>query len=323
VLEGLAALSRKRWIYVLAGVLVTIAVIAPELGGADAGATTVPTSTTSPWAGAPVRSTTTAPGPTSAPPTVTASSVGPTVEPATPTTVPPTAVPSTTVPSTTVPPTTVPPTTVPTTATTTSTTVATTPSTSRSILADTSAPPAPTIPALPVPTSASVRTAGTGTDSGTDAVVVETAMPGEDPNPGELYPGRPDIRPKDRERSAGLDASPARFSGWSAWIARQTVETTAPDGRTGRWLKITVRLVNRDTGPQTLGERRWVLLGPDGINRVTEYATPTFVNGSSVIGGGEAWGELWFPAPATGGSWLSFRPDQASDRGVWAVDGTA
>jgi hypothetical protein len=173
---------------------------------------------------------------------------------------------------------------------------------------------------VPPPITAPPLPAAVPRGDAASAGTVETAMAGEDPNPGERFPGRPDIRPKDRERDIGLQSGPARFSGWSAWIAAVGLESSAPDGHAGRWVKVTVRLVNRDDGAQALGDRRWVLLGTDGINRQTEFATPSFVSQTAVIGGGEAWGELWFPAPPDGRAWLSFRPDQASDRGVWAVD---
>ncbi len=241
MLDALVALSRRRWIYVVAAVLVTVAVVGPALvggGGGDARARSGPP-TTSAFAGDPVRSTTVAPS-----------------------TVPPTSTPD----------------------------------------APTSTPAAPTtVPAT------------------TTVAVPETKRSGDEPNPGMVYPGRPDIRPRDRERSVGLDQEPARFSGWSAWVAATSTETTAPDGATGTWLKVLVRLVNRDDVPQRYDDRQWLLLGADGVARPTAYATPSFVTGSSLHGNGEAWGELWFPAPPAGGAWLVYRPDANSDRGVWAV----
>lgn len=251
VLDALVALSRRRWIYVVAAVLVTVAVVGPALVGggrsdADPGDDAAATATTSAFAGDPVR---------------------------------PTTVASTTVPATTVPATVAPSSTV---------------------------TPSSVVPATTLAPTTSVA-------------VPETERRGDPPNPGLLYPRRPDIRPRDRERTVGLDQEPARFSGWSAWVARTSAETVAPDGVAGAWVKVLVRLVNRDDVPQRYDDGQWLLVGADGVARSTAYATPGFVAGSALQGNGETWGELWFPAPPPGGAWLVYRPDANSDRAVWAV----
>ena len=148
----------------------------------------------------------------------------------------------------------------------------------------------------------------------------EIDRPGDPANPGALYPGRPDTRDNDHERPVGLDAQPARLGGFSVWIARVEHPTSGPDGKIGSFVKITVRMVNRDDTAQDYNQKRWALLRPDGVAATTSYATPSFVTGSQVTGNSEAFGELWFIANRSGRYWLSFRPGSSSARGVWPID---
>jgi hypothetical protein len=150
--------------------------------------------------------------------------------------------------------------------------------------------------------------------------LAEVDRPGDPANPGVLYPGRPDLRDNDQERTADPTAAPARLSGYSVWIAKIDAAPTGPDGSAGPFLRITVRIVNRDDSRQQVSDRQWSLLRPDGVAVTTTFATPTFAAGIDVAANSEQFGELWFAPSGTGRYWISFRPDQASSRGVWAID---
>ncbi len=169
-------------------------------------------------------------------------------------------------------------------------------------------------------TTVTPTTGPTTTGPTTTAAIPEVDRPGDDPNPGARNPGRPDIRPRDRERAVGLDAEPARLSGWSVWVADVVPAPAAPDGTAGAWITVTIRLVNRDDADQAVSDRAFTLRRPDGTTVRPSFATPVLVAATPVPGDGEAWAELWFPAPPAGTSWLAFRPDTASDRGIWALE---
>ncbi|MGE0877203.1 MAG: DUF4352 domain-containing protein [Acidimicrobiia bacterium] len=145
----------------------------------------------------------------------------------------------------------------------------------------------------------------------------EVDRPGDPANPGARYAGRPDLRDNDQERAVGGD--PARLSGYSAWVMFATAETKGPDGKAGRFVKLTVRIVNRDDAAQTYKDLHWTLRRPDNVVVNTTYATPAFVAGATLPGNGEVYGELWFETPVDGRYWLAYRPDSSSARGVWLV----
>jgi hypothetical protein len=151
-------------------------------------------------------------------------------------------------------------------------------------------------------------------------LIAEVDRTGDEPNPGALFPGRPDRRAKDQERLVGPDQQPARLSGFSAWVVSPTLAEVGPDGAGGPFVKVIVRLVNRDDGPQDIADDQWTLLRPDGFGTTTVYATPVLVSGNELAANSEVFAELWFTALVSGRYWLSFRPDEGSPRGVWGLD---
>jgi hypothetical protein len=180
--------------------------------------------------------------------------------------------------------------------------------------AATSAAPRTVTADSPPPTGSAITPAVTLADPSTP----EVSRTEDAPNAGQRYPERRDARPNDQERVVG--GPPARLSGYSAWVVRVSTEPEGPDGAPGPFTKVLVRLVNRDDASQPYGDEDWLMTRPDGVAQPSAYATPVFVTGAELVGNGEAWGELWFPAPLPGRSWLAFRPDEGSARGIWAVD---
>jgi hypothetical protein len=268
MLDTLASLSRRRWVYVVAAMLTTIAVVGPAmLGSSSDGSVDAVgeegTSTTSEFVGQATTSTSAAdPSPSSTAVTV-ASTTTTTAAPVATTTTAAQSGPSSTAPSTTVPP-----------ATTTT----------------------------------------------SDLPEVDRA--GDDPNPGALYPTRRDQRPKDRERAVGLDVEPARFSGYSVWVAQTRLEQSDPNGNVGPFLVVTLRVVNRDDSTQPFTREMFLVEGPDGIAGRPVLATPWLVERGDLPPNGEEYAELWFRAPNPVGeapAFVLFRPDADSDRGVWAA----
>lgn len=164
----------------------------------------------------------------------------------------------------------------------------------------------------------STTTAAAATTTLAPSERAEVDRPGDEANPGQRYPDRPDRRENDQERAVGAD--PARLSGYSAYVLSNSAERAGPDGRAGRYVKIVVRLVNRDDSAQPYRDRHWTLRRPDGVVATTAFATPAFVQGGTIAGNGETFGELWFETPADGRYWLAFRPDAGSARGIWLAE---
>jgi len=146
----------------------------------------------------------------------------------------------------------------------------------------------------------------------------EVDREGDDPNPGERYPGRPDVRQRDQEREVG--GEPARLSGFSVWLtAVEHLAEGPPGAPEGPWVRASVRLVNRDEGGQAYAFEDWSLVDVDGIAAEPAFASAAFVTGEPLPGHAEVQGELWFRRTREGPHWVVFRPQQDSARAVWAV----
>jgi hypothetical protein len=202
--------------------------------------------------------------------------------------------------------------------TTTTTTVPMSTTSTTAAASTTTSPPADTTTTTAATTPSTTTIAPSTTSTTSDVPEVERS--GDEPNPGALYRDRRDQRPKDRERSVGLDTEPARFSGFSIWAAEAREVDTDPVGAPSAWLVVTLRIINRDDTSQSLDETMFLLERPDGTQVRATYVTPWLRDDGEIIANGELFAELWFPAPPEGWSFLSFRPDADSDRGIWGVE---
>jgi hypothetical protein len=142
---------------------------------------------------------------------------------------------------------------------------------------------------------------------------------------GEVVAGAPPGDPRranDHDRELG-GTEPARISGFSAWALSADAPTEAPAGTPadpGPWLRVQVRVLNRDDAPQPYTFTDWTLVGPDGVALQATFASQDFKEGRTLPANAQAEGELWFRTAVQGRHWLLYRPQHDRDRGVWAVD---
>ena len=146
-------------------------------------------------------------------------------------------------------------------------------------------------------------------------------------NPGSVY-GR--AYPSDAETQERILGDPARFSGYTTWIDSVTLVPASPyvDGYTGDYVRIEVRIFNRDAVAQPAGARDFSLWRRDVGFRRADFvgerdALPdkrSLVSGYSLVGAvylyaGDAHGDLF----------VRYDPDRfdpftgSSSTGVWQV----
>ena len=183
--------------------------------------------------------------------------------------------------------------------------------------------------------SATTSAAGEGTTTVAGTVpasttispdVAEVDRPGETPDPS-LYAGQrvAGAAPNDERRQYDHDRTiggpePARISGYSAWADAVDAPATDPDGVPGDWVRVKVRVLNRDEGPQPTEYSDWTLVGPDGVALQALRASQDFTDGRALPANAQVVGEVWFSPTQQGRHWLLYRPQHDRERGVWAVD---
>ena len=142
-----------------------------------------------------------------------------------------------------------------------------------------------------------------------------TSGPGDDPNPGALYPGRPDAQAEDQERQIG---EAARLSGYTAEV--ESIESVQRLGTD--YFKIHVTVANRDDSSQPVSVFDWRVQTPQGT-----VIDPSFtledgmLEGADLIGGGATEGDVYFEAGDERGTYfVIYKPDPFdAARGIWGV----
>ena len=154
----------------------------------------------------------------------------------------------------------------------------------------------------------------------------EICARGDDPNPGAMYSG---VYPSDEETQERDVGEPARFSGYTTWIdsVRLVDASTYVDGYPGKYLRIEVRVFNRDAEVQRLdatdfaawreseGFRSSDFVGAaDELHSVAEMASGAMASGSVYLYVGEPRGDVF----------VRFDPDVEAfnaneSTGVWRV----
>ncbi len=192
----------------------------------------------------------------------------------------------------------------------------TTNSTPAESAAPTTAEPATTVkpPTSRAPTTVKPTT--------TTKPIDEADRKGDSRNPGALYPGRPDIQKDDHEQLVG--ESPVRFAGWSVWVtAVEYVRKPSAYDCCG-YLRVHVRLLNRDDGQQSWLHNDFSLLRPTGeiYSPATVFAGDPLGISGSLVHGGVVEADVWFSVDegATGDYYVLWEPSfelSHQGRGVW------
>lgn len=155
-------------------------------------------------------------------------------------------------------------------------------------------------------------------DEGSDTTQAPDEGSGDDPNPGELFPGRTDTQSEDQERNIG---EAARLSGYTTTVNVAEFVPQVSDFETSGYIHINVTTVNRDETAQPYNLFDWRLQTPGG-----QVIDPTFVTASSLesgdlVGGGEVTGDVYFDVGGqTGEFFVIYKPDAFdAARGIWSV----
>lgn len=141
---------------------------------------------------------------------------------------------------------------------------------------------------------------------------------GDDPNPGELYPDRPDTQSEDQEREVGEDA---RLSGYTTTVDSAAFVQSVSDFEDAGYVQATVTVVNRDDGSQPYNLFDWVLQTPSGEVLDPALVTVPTLESGDLVGGGEVTGDVFFEVgDQTGEFFIIYKPDPFdAARGVWSV----
>ena len=146
----------------------------------------------------------------------------------------------------------------------------------------------------PKATTTSTTTTAKPTTTTTQKPMAEADRSGDSRNPGQLYPGRPDIQPDDHERAVGPE--PVRFAGWSAYVTETGLVTSPDIIHGGTYLRVHVKLLNRNKDQQDWIHSDWGLIYPTG-----EVYSPEFIQrdgglgiSGGVVHGGIVEGDIWF-----------------------------
>lgn len=141
---------------------------------------------------------------------------------------------------------------------------------------------------------------------------------GDDPNPGELFPDRPDTQSEDQEREIG---DSARLSGYTTTVDSAEFVQSVSDFEDAGYVRIGVTVVNRDDSAQPYNLFDWVLQTPGGQVLDPALVTVPTLDSGDLVGGGEVTGDVYFEVgDQTGEFFIVYKPDAFdAARGVWSV----
>ena len=134
---------------------------------------------------------------------------------------------------------------------------------------------------------------------------------GDDGNPGELFPDRPNQYREDQERALG-DA--ARLSGYTTTVTGVTYDGAGE-------VTVSVRVENRDEEPQPMFGTDWSLVTPGGHTYEPSSST---LPSTGEVGDTPVTGDVVFRVDATeaeaeGDFYVLYKPDALdAAQGVWS-----
>jgi len=140
-------------------------------------------------------------------------------------------------------------------------------------------------------------------------------------NSGKLFgKDRPDRQDHDQERNLG---EVVRFSGYTTAVVTAGFVPTLSEIETSGYIKITVKVCNRDDDTQQYYDGDWRLQTPSGTVLDPDFVTPPTLAlvPTDVVDGGTATGDVYFEVGAERGDfYIIYKPDPFDDaRGIWKV----
>jgi hypothetical protein len=144
-------------------------------------------------------------------------------------------------------------------------------------------------------------------------------------NGQKLFKGRPSAGPHDQERVIGATAN---VSGYTTTVLGAQVVPQIDDVlQDAGYFRVTVRICNRDDGPQRWSVSDWKLQTPSGntVSPAIVVSVPTLdFGGGELVTDGRVEGDVYFevgnPAPP-GTYYVLYEPDFLNEtHGVWQVN---
>jgi uncharacterized protein DUF4352 len=140
-------------------------------------------------------------------------------------------------------------------------------------------------------------------------------------NPGKLFKGRASAEDDDQERQIGQTAN---LGGYTTTVLGGAFVPEINEFETDGYMKVTVKLCNRDQSAQDVSQFDWKVQSPTGTQLDSTFTTaPQLPVRSGLAQGGEATGDLYFEVGAQRGDfYVIFKPladPFDSDRGVWKI----
>jgi hypothetical protein len=190
----------------------------------------------------------------------------------------------------------------------------------------TEAAPTTTTTRPPTTTTTARPTTTTTARPTTTTTVPEAERGGDDPNPGELFADRPDIQDNDHERAVGPE--PIRFSGYSVSVLSVEYVERAGQFECCGYLRVRVRMLNRDDEQQSWSRLDFTLLRPSGeVYSPAIVVEPNDQLGISggLVHGGVVEGDVWFSVDPgeMGRYYIYWEPSLElfeEDRGIWRFE---
>jgi hypothetical protein len=140
-------------------------------------------------------------------------------------------------------------------------------------------------------------------------------------NPGRLFgKTRPDRQKEDQERNFG---EIVLISGYSATVVSAGFVQTVGEFEDAGYMKISVKICNRDEEAQAYGSIDWRLQTPGGqvIDPGFVVSAPTLTPRADLVEGGEVAGDVYFEIDGQRGDfYIIYKPDSFdASRGIWKV----
>jgi len=139
-------------------------------------------------------------------------------------------------------------------------------------------------------------------------------------NAGKLFKGRPGRQDEDQERNIGETAN---LGGFATTVTGASFEQTLSSFENDGYLKVSVKICNRNSDNNEENPLDWKLQTPNGNQiKMTITSAPTLPAGD-LVGGGEQAGDIYFRVDGQMGDfYVVFKPLSdpfGEERGIWKV----
>jgi hypothetical protein len=139
-------------------------------------------------------------------------------------------------------------------------------------------------------------------------------------NPGKLFTGRSGQNKGDQERNTGETAN---LGGFAATVTGASFEQSVSDFENDGYLKVSVKICNRNSDTNDLNPLDWKLQTPNGNRIDMTFTSAPMLQEGTLVGGGEQAGDVYFPVDGQKGDfYVVFKPLSdpfGHDQGIWKV----